>query len=499
MASATIECDVCNEKFDSGNHKPLGLTCGHTFCFSCIKRLCNVPETKNCPKCRKPISQDADQLPVIFALIPTNEKSRPSAVGSPTEALCPQHQKALDYLCVDCMESVCFTCSRGTHAMHKIEMIDDLLQDNENVNDVWAKIRPTLQKKLDSVSSVVTLSDELSDVIEDIIKMKPYFDGWKDLLLVQKVSTEQDLQAWDASVTSHDGNKRLDCKEILCRLKLNFSDNGKLPEIKALLDAAAKTSASLELQTCEVMPTGKPWIITSSEEGERAVASLSNNIKPSRLVVLSTHTRPIPGLGELLSRLAAHHTGKISLLPLDYFWRPTGQSDGGLETIVHKLRGGLQGALYCSPYMAARTGIARDYNIRLGRPADVTWMAKLGGCAITNVCCAKGVPNNVGTTLKDGGVEVTRWHFPDLKDHDVDWLSHILSSYSDNRHQSVELVLPRARLTCEGIRQMFQKIPNIRVLYHEPDAAHLLTAARRSFNPAADCIELSTTNILQWI
>ncbi|XP_018018302.2 uncharacterized protein LOC108674840 [Hyalella azteca] len=379
-------------------------------------------------------------------------------------------------------------------------MTDDLLQDNENVDGVWAKIRSTLQKKLDSVSSVVTLSDGLSGFIDDIIKLKPDFDGWRDLLLAQKVSTEQDLKAWNASVTRLDGIKRLDCKEILCRLKLNFGENGKLPEIKALLDAAAKTSVSLELKTCDVMPIGKPWIISSSDEGERALASLANNIKPSRLVVLSTHTRPIPGLGELLSSLAAHHTGDISLLPLDFFWRPAGEAEGGMGTIVHNLRGRLT-ALYCSPYIVQLDlyhSTIKKYNIHLDCPSDVLWFAKLPRRTITNVCCAKGVPNNVGTTLKDSGVEVTRWHFPDLKDQDVDWLSYILSSYSDNRHQSVELVLPRDHLSAVGARQLFQKIPNIRVLYHEPNASQL-TATCRDVHAAADCIELSTTNILQWI
>ncbi|XP_047738882.1 uncharacterized protein LOC108680712 [Hyalella azteca] len=400
MATATIECDICNEQYNSNDRKPLCLPC---------------------------------------------------------EALCPQHQKALDYFCVDCVESVCFTCCRATHATHKIEMIDDLLQDNENVNGVWAKIRSTLQNKLDSVSSVVTLSDGLSGFIDDIIKLKPDFDGWKDLLLAQKVSTEQDLQ----------------------------------------------------LQTCEVMPIGKPWIISSSDEGERALASLASNRQPSHLVVLSshtrpipvlgellsTHTRPIPGLGELLSRLAALYSGDISLLPLDSFWRPAGQSDGGLGNIVDELSTRLT-AVYVSPHQVSWDNF--NCNIRLDCRADALCCAKLKIRTITNLCCAKGVPNNVGTTLKDRGVEVTRWHFPDIKDQDVAWLSHILSSYSDNCLQSVELVLPRDHLSAVGARQLFQKIPNIRVLYHEPSAAHL-TAACRDVHAAADCIELSTTNILQWI
>ncbi|XP_018015806.1 uncharacterized protein LOC108672615 [Hyalella azteca] len=286
------------------------------------------------------------------------------------------------------MELVCFTCIRGKHKNHEIELLDDLLQEDESVLNSWTKIRTTMHDKLGRVNNLVSVSDGILSLIDGqvdlMINMKTKFLGWRDSLLAQKVSTEQDLKAWDTPASGVVENKRHECKEMLSRLKLKPPENMEIPEIKARLSAALKKCDSLQIQGPAVTATarqcagasaqlqdqndlqatppqgattgatprtfqapgptyelatyedGVPWTVTSRAEGERAVASLANNIKPSRLVVLSTHTRPIPGLEELLSCLAALHTGNISLLPLDSFWRPAGQSDGGMGAIIKK-------------------------------------------------------------------------------------------------------------------------------------------------------------------
>ncbi|XP_047740807.1 uncharacterized protein LOC108677870 isoform X3 [Hyalella azteca] len=313
------------------------------------------------------------------------------------------------------MELVCFRCIRGTHKNHTIELLDDLLQEDEYVLNSLTKIRTTMHDKLGRVNDLVAVSDDILSLIDEIINLKTEFQAWKDLLLAQKVSTEQDLQAWDAPTTGMIENRQHEYKEMLCRLKLKPPENMEIPEIKARLSAALKKCDSLQIQEPAVTATarqgagagaavlrvqnylqatppqgatmgatprtfqapgpacvlatcedGVPWIVTCWNEGVRAVASLANNIKPSRLVVLSTHTRPIPGLGELLSThtrpipglgellsthtrpipglgellscLAALHTGKISLLPLDFFWRPAGEAEGGMEDFIDKFR-----------------------------------------------------------------------------------------------------------------------------------------------------------------
>ncbi|XP_047738887.1 uncharacterized protein LOC108680718 isoform X2 [Hyalella azteca] len=473
MASATIECDVCNEKFDSGNHKPLCLTCGHTFCFSCITNLLKLSGTKNCPKCRRQFSQKIDQMLVNYALIPSENTARPHPPSSLSQAPCLHQEKALDYLCVDCLELVCFTCTEGTHKNHTIELIDGLLHENESVLNSWTKIRTTMRDKFGRVNSLVSVSDDILSLIDE---MKTEFQGWKNLLLAQKMSTAQDLQAWDVSASSVIENKRHECKEMLCRLKLKPPENMEIPEIRARLSAALKKCDSLQTYELPTYEPGVPWTVTSRAEGERAVASLSINIKPSRLVVVSTHTRPIPGLEDLLYRLCYHHAGDISLLPLDFFWRLAGQADGGIGAIIDKFSDRLD-TMYGHP---SQVGAYLDKRCPAGMQSD-------------DACCVRGMARNISSNLRKHGYSVTRWHFPDLCDEDLNWMIGILHQFRDSR---LSLVLPRNGLSATGTRRLFEELPQIREVYHDPGAAHLTSAGSA---PDLTFIELSTNNIIQWM
>ncbi|XP_018011183.1 uncharacterized protein LOC108668467 [Hyalella azteca] len=288
------------------------------------------------------------------------------------------------------------------------------------------------------------------------------------------------------------------------------------------------------LCTCE-LPTyedGVAWTVTSWDEGERAVASLASNIKPSllvvlstslvsnikpsRLVVLSTHTRPIPGLGDLLYRLAYHHTGDISLLPLDSFWRPTGQSDEGM--VIVKFSDRLD-ALYCSPgqvvdYFSKRhsagmqsgsftapklqTRVTKEgtgkIGVRFDNDCDVGAFKALPK-QIDDACCVRGMPRTVSSQLLKNGCSVTRWHFPDLCDDDLDWMISILYRFRGTR---LSLVLPRNGLTATGARRLFATLPDIHEVYHDPGASPL-TSDGNSGAPDLTFIELSMNNIIQWM
>jgi hypothetical protein len=92
----------------------------------------------------------------------------------------------------------------------------------------------------------------------------------------------------------------------------------------------------------DILRHGKPWTVTSNDEGEGAVIGFSSKMKPSHLAVLSTHTDPIKGLHELLARLAALDTGDIRVLPLHSFWRPLGWPDEDIGTIINDF-----GCVFC--------------------------------------------------------------------------------------------------------------------------------------------------------
>ncbi|XP_018010135.1 E3 ubiquitin-protein ligase TRIM7 [Hyalella azteca] len=418
MATATLECEVCYKEYNFGNRKPLCLQCGHSFCFSCVSSLPDCFGTINCPKCKKGTLQPIDKMLVVHSLIPSENKARQRTTSLQSQAPCPHEGKALDYLCVDCMELVCFTCTRNRHATHKIKLIDALLHEDDIV-DLQEKIRITMEGKLETLNFFVSVSAEIFCLMNEILNLKTDLYSWKDSLLAQKASTEQDLKGLSLeTIKTMDENERQKCKDLLSRLKLKRQENSKIQEINARLYAVSKKCTSLVLPNCELMPDAEPWTVTSYDEGERAVASLFNNIKPSRLVVLSTHTRPIPGLGELLYRLSYHHTGDISLLPLDSFWKPAGWSDEEMGAVISE-SGRWLDAVYGSPdqvltYLKIRRREPRDFSVRLASNEDLERCMDLAS-PIANVCCVQGAPSDVGTTMQGRGYTVTRWHFPGLR------------------------------------------------------------------------------------
>ncbi|XP_018019455.1 uncharacterized protein LOC108675912 [Hyalella azteca] len=229
-------CKACFKEFDSLNRKPLRLSCGHGFCFSCISSLPYVDGAIHCTKCKKSTLKYTDQMLVnnLAEKKPSQRDLHPSS-----ETACLQHQKALDYLCMDCMELVCFACTRGTHAAHKIDTIDDLLQGDETVVESRAKIRTMMKCKLKRADESISEFRAILEFIDKIDLITPFKEGHK-ILQTQRVSTEQDLQAWDTSVSGADENKRHQCREILKRLLLEPEEIGEFSEIKKKMDAAGK-------------------------------------------------------------------------------------------------------------------------------------------------------------------------------------------------------------------------------------------------------------------
>ncbi|XP_018010956.1 E3 ubiquitin-protein ligase TRIM21-like [Hyalella azteca] len=351
MATAMLECDICTEEFDSGNHKPLCLTCGHTFCFSCILELTTSSDICICPKCKKETAQDIDKILVNYVLIPTENKPYQRLARSPSETRCLQHHKTLDYLCVDCIKLTCFKCTRDTHVTHKVEAIDDLVSGDESAMNSTRKIQTTMQNKIFGLKNLATALNDFSGWIDDAINVKNDLDEWKEALQVQIISADKDFQAWKDLVSNVDEEERLECMEILRRLKLEPEVYSKLPEITEKLGAVVENYRSLKMPSNphNLLPHGQHWTVTNSDEGGRAVRSLLNNRKPSRLVVISLHTDPIPSLSELLALIVSNDTGDLSLVNLDTFWWPP-KSDFYCSVDFIKEFGRWLSAVYGTPY-----------------------------------------------------------------------------------------------------------------------------------------------------
>ncbi|XP_018010920.1 uncharacterized protein LOC108668250 [Hyalella azteca] len=524
MAAATLECDICNEEFDSGNHKPLCLNCGHTFCFFCIMELMTSSDICICPKCRKETAQDINKILVNYALIPSENKPYQRLPRSPSETPCLQHRKALDYLCVDCIELACFTCTRDTHATHKIEAIDDLLSGDESVVNSMKKIQTKMQDKISGFKNLAMEYDDFSSWIDDVINVKKDLDEWKEALQVQIVSADEDFQVWKESVSNADEKKRLEYVEILRRLQIKPAVYSKLPEIRAKLEAVVNKCRSLKMPVNpqNLSPHGQPLTITNFDEGKRAVRNLLPNRKSSNLVVISFHTNPIPQLDELLELIVSNDTGDVCLVNMDYYWRAPILQDGSLNTVIAKF-GCWLSALYGSPYnvmnyVRQRKRKPRMFGVRFDTFQGLDYCIKNELPACEDVCCVRlravpnsqictCVPDSLGTTLKDRGWKISRWHFPHLRDDDLDWMCKILQPFKDC---SFSLVIPSDHLTGLGSRRLVEMLPNAKYIYCDPRPKLPTSASLQASTSTGDLVpqgcfsrskftELSTEIILQWV
>lgn len=63
-----MECSVCYSTFDSHEHRPRTLPCGHTFCTTCIEGVVDrTSSTARCPSCRAfSFATFAEQFPVSY-------------------------------------------------------------------------------------------------------------------------------------------------------------------------------------------------------------------------------------------------------------------------------------------------------------------------------------------------------------------------------------------------------------------------------------------------
>ncbi|XP_068752799.1 E3 ubiquitin-protein ligase TRIM56-like [Montipora capricornis] len=122
MASESLECSICREKFDDQQHCPRLLPgCGHTFCTNCLQTL-----LKNnviyCPTCRSTVSASAGlaTLPKNFALLDIL-LSLPQKGNDDLKLcqICDDEKHPATSCCLDCKEYMCKDVAR-LHTRQKL-------------------------------------------------------------------------------------------------------------------------------------------------------------------------------------------------------------------------------------------------------------------------------------------------------------------------------------------------------------------------------------------
>ena len=112
MASPKVlECLVCCETYDDQNLCPRMLTCGHSFCTSCLQRLLTVDDKIPCPTCRVEVNVSQDGvvgLPKNFALLSFFDVKPQQEEGESLFdcEVCDDKHPAI-FWCFNCEEDMC--------------------------------------------------------------------------------------------------------------------------------------------------------------------------------------------------------------------------------------------------------------------------------------------------------------------------------------------------------------------------------------------------------
>lgn len=135
-------CNVCYVDYDTSDHIPISLPCGHTLCSKCLKALLDSPTLRKCPfdKIAFPHSQNS------LAFFPQNYAIRDLLEQEHNNACRIHPTERLKLICLTENKKICSECAKNEeHLGHKIKKIKILKAQG-------AKVKEELQEILGDVN-----------------------------------------------------------------------------------------------------------------------------------------------------------------------------------------------------------------------------------------------------------------------------------------------------------------------------------------------------------
>ena len=124
-----MECEICVSVYDSQEHLPKILSCGHTLCLCCVKKLLGMHPAGNltCPKCRiMAVYNKAEEITTNFDMIPKEPETLDE--NKSEELRCSSHHEdRAEMACKECRLYLCLRCikealkSSRRHVNHSME------------------------------------------------------------------------------------------------------------------------------------------------------------------------------------------------------------------------------------------------------------------------------------------------------------------------------------------------------------------------------------------
>ncbi|XP_071368723.1 E3 ubiquitin-protein ligase TRIM35-like [Centroberyx affinis] len=132
VVESFLSCHVCSETF----RDPVSLSCGHSFCSSCLKQFWEQTKNKNCPICKRKSSKEDPNVNFTLKGLADSFTGKQKAGSSETdkgeekvEVVCSKHPDEPKLFCKEEQRAVCPVCEFPHHHGHKVVPIEEAISE----------------------------------------------------------------------------------------------------------------------------------------------------------------------------------------------------------------------------------------------------------------------------------------------------------------------------------------------------------------------------------
>ena len=138
-----LTCQVCMERFNDTDKKPLFVSCGHTFCSKCLRFIYRKPNLK-CPLDKKESKYESFNIvPTNYSVLGCLNTYLQSQGETKLEKKCEKHPSdSLKFYCQTDAQLICQTCLLESHLGPSHQVVSS---DNYLIGDI---LKSELQKCL---------------------------------------------------------------------------------------------------------------------------------------------------------------------------------------------------------------------------------------------------------------------------------------------------------------------------------------------------------------
>ena len=252
MASEGLECSICCERFDEEKLCPRLLSCGHSFCSSCLEKLF-LEYAINCPTCRSAVSVPAGVtgLPKNFALLDVLQATPQTPADSNGDLrlceVCDDEKHPATSCCLDCQEDMCKNVARW-HTRQKATREHRVVSLKElKANPKLATIPLFCPEHNEQYRF---FDEECNHVVcRDCVTLK--HNGHKCLSLAEAASKyRQEMEALATKASTHaDEIKAAEARVAAVSLDLNTAYKKQTAQIKGAFKEVSKNCFSYLLNS----------------------------------------------------------------------------------------------------------------------------------------------------------------------------------------------------------------------------------------------------------